>query len=96
VRTRPDLAALALCAVAVAGIVVLTLLGKAVPDVLTLIASTALGVGGGAALPLGSSSSRSSAAAPAPADVDPGIRTTLPAPLTAEPETGVFRVARHL
>ena len=82
--SRPDLAAYGLVALCLLVIAVLTVLGNPVPDVVTYLAVTALGVGGGVAVQ-GPTASSAPAAAPAPA----------PEPLTTEPPTGVFRMATH-
>ncbi len=50
-KTRPDLAALALCGVIVLACTVLAVTGKPIPDFLPLLGMTLAGVGGGAALP---------------------------------------------
>lgn len=96
---RPDLASLALCAVAVVGIVVLVALRQPVPDVLTYVVAGALGVGGGTALNTGrpavpADPSPASFPAPAPAPA-PQLRRPMPTPLAADPPTGVFRMATH-
>ena len=101
---RPDLAMVALCALALAGIVACTLLAVTPPPVLEFVAMTALGAGGGIAV------QQQKAAAPAdPAAQEdlpsPAARTAAPAgnppvsstpqPLTSEPATGVFRTVGH-
>jgi hypothetical protein len=85
---RPDLAALALVALGLIAITVLTLARVGIPDVLTYVIVGALGVGGGVALPGGSSSTPE----PAPA---PAATPAAPEPLTSEPATGVMRLATH-
>lgn len=90
--SRPDLAAGALCALCVVGIVLLAALHIGIPDVLTFVAIGALGVGGGTALNggvqlLGGSPSGAPASSPPPEAV-PGA--------AADPAaTGVMRVATH-
>jgi hypothetical protein len=83
--SRPELPALVIAGVAVLGIVLLAVLRQPIPDVLTLIASTALGAGAGQALP----GLRDTAPAAAPVAV-PAPVPAAPAPLYAEPSTGVF------
>jgi hypothetical protein len=95
--TRPDLAAGVLCALCVAGIVLLAALHLPIPEVLPFLAVGALGVGGGASLPGGGTP------APAPLELAPAAAAPAPltaapltaAPLIAEPPTGVFRMATH-
>jgi Na+/H+-dicarboxylate symporter len=85
--TRPDLAAGVLCALCVVGIVLLAALHLPIPEVLPFLAVGALGVGGGASFPGGGTPAPAPALEPAPAPA--------PVPLTAEPPTGVFRMATH-
>jgi hypothetical protein len=93
--TRPDLAAGALSAVCVVGIVVLAVLHQPIPEVLTYLAVGALGVGGGAALPGAGTVPAAEPAAPASRAL-PAVPAPAPfADLSTEPATGVFRVARH-
>jgi hypothetical protein len=87
--TRPDLAAGVLCALCVAGIVLLAALHLPIPEVLPFLAVGALGVGGGASLPGGGTP------APAPRELAPAAAPLTAAPLIAEPPTGVFRMATH-
>jgi hypothetical protein len=91
VKTRPDLAALAFCALVVTGVVVLAALHVDVPDFLPAVGMFVAGVGGGAAL--NASPAAAATARPAPLLDVPAPR---PAPLTTEPATGVFaRIATH-
>ena len=99
-RTRPDLAALAVVALALVGIVVLAALNVPVPPVLELTATTALGIGGGVAL-----QAATTAQAPAQEDLPSGaaraagpaanLPAPAPQPLTSDPATGVMRVVTH-
>lgn len=96
--SRPDLAAYALVALCLLVLTVLTVLGKPVPDVVTYLAVTALGVGGGVALqgpapqifPPAASSSSTPAAESLP------VPRPAPVPLTSDPTTGIIpRIASH-
>jgi hypothetical protein len=94
---RPDLAAYALVALCLVALVVLTLFGKTVPDVVTYLAVSALGVGGGVSLqapPAPQNLRPAASSSPPPAANLPAQRPA-PLPLAAEPPTGVFRMAEH-
>lgn len=65
--TRPDLAALGLCAILVVAITVLAALHVPVPDVLPYLATGALSAGAGLGLNVGTSSSTSTTSS-APAE----------------------------
>ncbi len=90
---RPELPALVIAGLAVVGIVVLALLRQPIPDVLTLIASTALGAGAGVALP-GGPLARETLQLPARELAAPPALPPVPPPAVSS-DTGVFRVARH-
>lgn len=89
---RPDLAAYALAALCVVGIIVCAALKVPAPDFLTFAGTTALGIGGGVSL----QGATTAATEPAPAAASvPAPRPAAPQPLTSEPATGVFRAATH-
>lgn len=95
---RPDLAALAFCALVVTGVVVLAALHVAVPDFLPAVGMFVAGVGGGAALNSATTTTTTAPAA-APADVPaaaPAIPAQQIAPATDPASTAVFaRIATH-
>lgn len=95
--SRPDLAAYSLVALCLLVLTVLTVLGKPVPDVVTYLAVTALGVGGGVSLQ-GPAPQMFPPAAPSSTPVAESLPVPRPAPvpLTSDPTTGIIpRVASH-
>lgn len=85
-KTRPDIAALALCGVVIVACTVLAVLGKQIPDFLPLLGMTLAGVGGGTAL---NGAAKQPAAAAAGAPVTSSVPLA-PAPLDVDPPTGYF------
>lgn len=81
-KLRPDLAGLALAALAAVLLTVLAVAGVPAPAFLTELGLVALGIGGGALLPRG-------AAAPAPAPAPAPSRSYPPARYAGD-ETGIF------
>lgn len=82
--TRPDLAALAVCALTVIGIVVLTALHNPVPDVVPTIALISLSAGVGiASQPVFTSGASQAVSEAAAAAVTPTLPAYVPAPAPA-------------
>lgn len=92
---RPEILAYALAALAVVAVVVCKLAGVDTPELLTYVATTALGAGAGVQVAGGPATANLPAGAPRAQLSDGKFYGPAPTPLTSEPPTGVFRAVTH-